>query len=107
RVVPILLGHTMMPLEEHLPDDLKELAYRHAAQVDPGKDFHLYMDRVVKKLDQLLAQPRPPAPTAAAMHPPASPAPTADGASPAPIPASRPDLDALVKSVQITMAWNS
>jgi TIR domain-containing protein len=101
RVVPILLGQTMMPLEEHLPENLKELAYRHAAQVDPGKDFHLYMDRVVKKLDQLLAQPRTPAPPAA---PAQSPAPAAV-ASPAPGP--EPALDALVKSVQLVYGYNS
>ena len=43
---------------ERGPDDLKDLAYRQAAQVDPGKDFHLYMDRVVKKLNELLSRAR-------------------------------------------------
>jgi hypothetical protein len=100
RVVPILLGQTMMPLEEHLPEELKDLAYRHAAQVDPGKDFHLYMDRIVKKLDQLLAQPRTPPPPAVAE----SSAPAAGGS-----PAARPDpaLDALVKSVQLVYGYHS
>jgi hypothetical protein len=102
RVVPILLGRTMMPLEEHLPQDLKDFAYLHAAQVDPDKDFHLYMDRIVKKLDQLLAQPRTPVSPAAASK---STAPT--GESPASTSAPTPDLDALVKSVQVVQGYHS
>src|SRR5580704_3498908 len=35
-VIPLLIGQTMMPLEQSLPEEIKELAYRQAAQVDPG-----------------------------------------------------------------------
>jgi TIR domain-containing protein len=96
RVVPILLGQTMMPLEDHLPEEIRDLAYLQAAQVDPGKDFHLYMDRVLKKLDQLLAQPRVPTqPAAPAQSPASAPAAVASRA-----PSPEPALEELVKSVQ-------
>jgi hypothetical protein len=57
-VIPILPRPTAMPRAEDLPDDLRELAYRNAAEVDPGKDFNLYMDRVVKHLKELIAPSR-------------------------------------------------
>lgn len=100
RIVPILVGQTMMPLEEHLPQELQDLAYRHAAQVDPDKDFHLYMDRIIKKLDQLLAQARTAAPPVVATA-----SPTNESAAPSAAP--NPELDALVKSVQITQGYSS
>jgi hypothetical protein len=98
RIVPILVGQTMMPLEEHLPHDLKDFAYRHAAQVDPGKDFHLYMDRIIKKLDQLLAQARTSAPQATA---------SSTGENSVPDAAPNPELEVLVKSVEITQGYSS
>lgn len=98
RIVPILVGQTMMPLEEHLPQELHDLAYRHAAQVDPDKDFHLYMDRIIKKLDQLLAQARTSATPSAA-------SPTSESSAAGA--ALNPELEALVKSVAITQGYSS
>ena len=39
-VVPLLVGRNSMPGEADLPDGLKELAYRNAAEVRSGPDFH-------------------------------------------------------------------
>jgi ribokinase len=55
-VVPLLVGRTAMPPEVDLPDGLKELAYRHAAVVRSGPDFHGQVDRLIRGLEQLLAR---------------------------------------------------
>jgi hypothetical protein len=57
-VVPLLVGRTSMPCEADLPDGLKELAYRNAAAVRSGPDFHGQMDRLIRGLEQLLARKR-------------------------------------------------
>jgi hypothetical protein len=88
-VIPLLIGQTMMPLEQSLPEEIKELAYRQAAQVDPGKDFHLYMDRIIKQLEDLLAHRKACAPSTAASK-----------NEPVP-PAARAHLDELVRSASI------
>ena len=45
-VVPLLVGRNAMPAEADLPDGLKELAYRNAAEVRSGPDFHGQVDRL-------------------------------------------------------------
>jgi len=57
-VVPLLVGKAVMPAEAQLPVALKELAFRHAAQVRPGSDFHGHVDRLIQGLDQLLERNR-------------------------------------------------
>ena len=57
-VVPLLVGRTAMPGETDLPDGLKELAYRNAAAVRSGPDFHGQVDRLIRGLEQLLARKR-------------------------------------------------
>ena len=47
-----------MPAEADLPDGLKELAYRNAAEVRSGPDFHGQVDRLIRGLEQLLARKR-------------------------------------------------
>jgi formylglycine-generating enzyme required for sulfatase activity len=53
-VVPLLVGKATMPGEAHLPDGLKELAFRHAAEVRPGLDFPAHVDRLINRLEKLL-----------------------------------------------------
>jgi hypothetical protein len=103
RIVPVLIGQTTMPLESQLPEELKGFAYLQAAQVHPDKDFHLYMDRVVRKLDELLARSGTAAVPAAANQPSV----VKRAAAGAQGTVATANLDALVKSVQITMAYNS
>jgi hypothetical protein len=56
-VVPLLIGGASMPKASELPDSLKNLAYHNAAGVDAGRDFHQHMDRLIRSLDQILANP--------------------------------------------------
>jgi hypothetical protein len=46
-VVPILVGGADMPTSDELPDGLKDLAFRNAAQIDAGRDFNQHMDRCI------------------------------------------------------------
>jgi hypothetical protein len=50
-VVPVLVGKATMPAEKDLPDALKELAFRHFAEVRPGKDFHDHVDRLIRGIE--------------------------------------------------------
>ena len=54
-VIPVLVGGATMPQPAELPDSLKNLAYRNAAEVDGGRDFHQHMDRLIRSMDRLLA----------------------------------------------------
>src|SRR5208283_5127619 len=56
-VVPLLINGASMPKTSELPDSLKNLAYHNAAGVDAGRDFHQHMDRLIRSLDQILANP--------------------------------------------------
>jgi TIR domain len=47
-VIPVLIEPARIPQEEELPETLRGLAYRNAATVDPGRDFHRHMDRLIR-----------------------------------------------------------
>jgi hypothetical protein len=53
-VVPVLVGGADMPSTAELPDGLKDLAFRNAAQIDAGRDFHQHMDRLIRSMDRIL-----------------------------------------------------
>jgi HEPN domain-containing protein len=57
-VVPLLVGRNAMPAVADLPDGLKELAYRNAAEVRSGPDFRGQVDRLIRGLEQLVAKKR-------------------------------------------------
>ena len=57
-VVPLLVGRNAMPAEADLPNGLKELAYRNAAEVRSGPDFRGQVDRLIRGLEQLVAKKR-------------------------------------------------
>ena len=57
-VVPLLVGRASMPADVRLPDGLKELAFRHAAEARSGPDFQGHVDRLIRGLEQLLARRR-------------------------------------------------
>ena len=46
-----------MPAAEELPPSLAELAYRNAIEVDPGRDFHGHVDRLIRGIQFLTQQP--------------------------------------------------
>ena len=57
-VIPVLLGKTAMPYENELPASLANLVFRNALQVDLGADFHHHVDKLIRGLDKLAAQPK-------------------------------------------------
>ena len=57
-VIPVLLGKATMPREEELPSGMAALAYRNAANIDAGRDFHSHMDRLIRGLPQLAPMPK-------------------------------------------------
>jgi hypothetical protein len=52
-VVPVLVGRATMPVAKDLPDELKDLAFRNAAEVRPGKDFHDHVDRLIRGIESM------------------------------------------------------
>ena len=54
-VIPLLVNGAPMPKAEDLPDSLKDFAFKNAAPVDSGRDFHLHMDRLVRSINRLLS----------------------------------------------------
>lgn len=56
-VIPVLIDGTALPPPFELPEGLRDLAFRQAAPVDSGRDFHPHIDRLIKAMDQLLALP--------------------------------------------------
>jgi uncharacterized membrane protein YhaH (DUF805 family) len=61
-VIPVLIDDAELPPPTSLPDKLRDLAFRQAAPVDSGRDFHPHMDRLIKAMDRLMspAKPAPP-----------------------------------------------
>jgi uncharacterized membrane protein YhaH (DUF805 family) len=57
-VIPVLIDNALLPAAASLPESLRNLAFRQAAPVDSGRDFHPHMDRLIKAMDQLLAGPQ-------------------------------------------------
>jgi hypothetical protein len=53
-VVPVLVGGATMPEAGELPESLRDLSYRNAAEVDAGRDFNQHMDRLIRSLDRIL-----------------------------------------------------
>jgi TIR domain len=53
-VVPVLVGGANMPAPTELPEGLKDLAFRNAAQIDAGRDFHQHMERLIRSMDRIL-----------------------------------------------------
>lgn len=58
-VVPLLVGGSRLPNVDELPGDLKNLAYRNAAQARPDPDFHEDMNRLIKRLEEIVGSPEP------------------------------------------------
>jgi hypothetical protein len=65
-VVPLLIEKASMPSPSQLPESLRPFAFRNAAEVDIGRDFHSHMDRLIRSMDALLGQ-RPPEVVAAGL----------------------------------------
>lgn len=83
-VIPVLVNNATMPKPSELPDSLRNFAYRNAAEVDAGRDFHQHMDRLIRSMDKVLIGKgvTPPPPSAAEAAPPPPPPPPAMPATP-------------------------
>jgi len=53
-MVPVLVNGARMPKPEDLPDSLKAFLFRNAAEVDSGRDFRQYMERLIRSIDSIL-----------------------------------------------------
>ncbi len=58
-LVPLLVDGASMPTPSELPGDLQALAFRNAAEVDVGRDFHVHIDRILRSLDRSLGIAEP------------------------------------------------
>jgi len=54
-VIPVLVSGTKMPEVGELPAALKDFAFRHAVEVDGGRDFDHHIEGLTRALDQILA----------------------------------------------------
>lgn len=58
-VIPIMVDRASMPAQGELPDSMKDFPYLNAAQIEGGRDFHQQMDRLIRSMEQILAdQPK-------------------------------------------------
>jgi hypothetical protein len=53
-VIPVVIAPAKMPQETDLPETMRDLAYRNALEVDPGRDFHSHLDRLIRGIEALL-----------------------------------------------------
>jgi hypothetical protein len=53
-VVPVLVERATMPRADELPEELKDFAWRNAAEVRTGRDFHHHMDRLEREIEACL-----------------------------------------------------
>lgn len=55
-LIPVLVDGTKIPPARDLPEGVRDLVYRQAADVSSGRDFHPHMDQLINVMDQLLAR---------------------------------------------------
>ena len=58
-IIPVLINNTPMPKAETLPEDMRDLVYRHALPLDTGLDFHQHADRVIAGVSGLVRTSQP------------------------------------------------
>lgn len=58
-VVPVMIDDTPIPARDRLPKSLHDLFYREAVAVDQLKDFDVHAQRLIKGLEDALAQQPP------------------------------------------------
>jgi hypothetical protein len=53
-IIPVLVQGAEMPKPAELPATMEKFAFYNAADVDPGRDFHPHMDRLIRSIDRLV-----------------------------------------------------
>jgi formylglycine-generating enzyme required for sulfatase activity len=63
-VIPLLVGRANMPGQQELPEVLRQLAFRNAAEVRSGRDFNDHVERLIRGIEYLASneQPKEPRP---------------------------------------------
>jgi len=56
-VIPLLVAGASLPREAELPEPLKPLAYRNAAQARPDPDFDHDLKRLIRRLEEVVGSP--------------------------------------------------
>jgi hypothetical protein len=59
-VIPVLVDRVTMPKQAELPECISDLAFRNAAEINTGRDFHFHMDRLVRQIHLLKHGPSAP-----------------------------------------------
>jgi hypothetical protein len=74
-VIPLLVQNAELPADERLPDSLKDFAYRNGMTIGHDPHFHSDVDRLIKHLEDLIADRREEEMTESAPTPATIPAP--------------------------------
>ncbi len=53
-IIPVLVGRAAMPAAQELPEALRGLAYRNAAELRAGRDYGSHVERLTSQLKRLL-----------------------------------------------------
>jgi hypothetical protein len=53
-VIPVLVGNTRLPAKTEFPDGLAALASLNSAQARPDPDFHVDMNRLIRRLEEIV-----------------------------------------------------
>jgi hypothetical protein len=90
-IIPVLVGDAGMPEPTELPDSLKDLAFRNAAQVEAGRDFNQHMERLIRSIEFILsARGKAKGAAAETVPPPADVAPIVSPPMSEPVPTPKP-----------------
>jgi hypothetical protein len=57
-VVPVLIDEAVMPKPDELPGALQDFAFRQAASLNTGRDFHAHMDRLIRAIADCASRPK-------------------------------------------------
>jgi uncharacterized protein (TIGR02594 family) len=57
-VIPVLVDQAKMPAPQRLPATLKGFTFRNAVEIDSGPDFDPHVQRLLRKLDEIVAPRR-------------------------------------------------
>ncbi len=58
-VIPVLVGKAQPPRAEQLPESLRDLVFRNAAEVRPGKEAHVHLEALSRGIARHFQGPRP------------------------------------------------
>ena len=54
-VIPLLVDRATMPGQQELPEGLRQLVFRNAAEVRSGRDFHAHVERLIGGIEYLVS----------------------------------------------------